>query len=166
MIIKIFLIVLLIGSCQASIVDDEVRVLVLKESEKLGRVFLEGALNGNLEAQVSLGMTYEDGSEVPKDYAMAIYWYTKSAQQGNTDACFLLGNMYADGKGVTKNRKIAYALYNLSSSNGNKNVISLRDSIAKELTTEEINQAHALTRYPKKMWELVKKLNPNIINKK
>lgn len=146
--------------------EDGVKALEFKDKKSLGSVFLKSAHQGNATTQCRLGFIYEHGEGVAQDYAIAIHWYTKSAQQGNTSAQLMLANMYYEGKGVMKNKIIAYALYSLGSVNGDINVIRLRDLTVEELTTEQINQSQALTREPKKLWALIDKMSPKIMNNK
>ena len=37
---------------------------------------------GDAEAQIELGLRYEDGREVGQDYAVAVSWYRRAAEQG------------------------------------------------------------------------------------
>ena len=64
------------------------------------------AEQGNAVAQFNLGVMYEKGEGVPKDYKQAAYWYSKAAEQGNAEAQTILGIMYGEGEGVNliKNR--------------------------------------------------------------
>jgi TPR repeat protein len=55
---------------------------------------------GNPVAQYNLGVLYENGQGVPKDYARAVEWYRKGAEQGYSEAQNNLANMYAFGLGV------------------------------------------------------------------
>jgi TPR repeat protein len=57
---------------------------------------------GNAEAQSSLGLLYEQGNGVPKDYVQAVNWYRKAADQGDPEGEFRLGGMYFEGHGVSK----------------------------------------------------------------
>jgi len=41
---------------------------------------------GDAVAQDRLGLMYEMGSGVPRDYVQAYKWYSKAAEQGNGDA--------------------------------------------------------------------------------
>lgn len=43
----------------------------------------EKASNGDADAQCKLGVMYEFGRGVTKDYLEAVKWYRKSAEQGN-----------------------------------------------------------------------------------
>lgn len=60
------------------------------------------AEQGNLDAQYSLGMLYENGQGVAKDYKQAFFWYKKVADHGNPNAQSKIGAMYAEGKGVER----------------------------------------------------------------
>jgi TPR repeat protein len=68
----------------------------------------ERALQGDPDAQVTLGVAYDGGNRVFKrDTAEARHWYEKSAKQGNLDAQFWLLELdYSDGKDV-RSRSLA-----------------------------------------------------------
>jgi TPR repeat protein len=53
---------------------------------------------GDTHPQALIGMMYYRGAGVPKDYAKAVYWWTKAAKKGHADAQYTLGLMYRDGK--------------------------------------------------------------------
>jgi TPR repeat protein len=65
--------------------------------------FTAAASKGSAEAQVSLGIMYENGQGVLRDYEQAIAWYRKAADQGHFGAQNNIGLMYANGRGVPKN---------------------------------------------------------------
>ncbi|MFQ5672316.1 MAG: tetratricopeptide repeat protein, partial [Nitrospinales bacterium] len=52
------------------------------------------------EAQNALGLMYELGLGVQKDYQQAVKWYRLAAEQGVAWAQFNLGLMYHEGQGV------------------------------------------------------------------
>jgi len=58
------------------------------------------AEKGDPRSQYAMGVLYENGYAVPKDYKQAAAWYLKAAQQGNTDAQYNLGAMYEHGVGI------------------------------------------------------------------
>jgi TPR repeat protein len=67
------------------------------------------AQQGNANAQYNMGVLYDDGYGVARDYATAMQWYKKAAAQHYAKAEHNLGMMYADGHGVAKNMdKAAY----------------------------------------------------------
>lgn len=57
---------------------------------------------GNADAQLLLGIMYQDGEGVPKDAALAAQWIRKAAEQANATAEFALGVMYHQAMGVPK----------------------------------------------------------------
>jgi TPR repeat protein len=58
--------------------------------------------SGDAEAQATLGMLYEQGNGVTRDYAQALSWYKKAADQGDSEGEIGLAGMYIDGHGVPK----------------------------------------------------------------
>lgn len=61
------------------------------------------ATQGNPEAQLYVGVMYENGQGVKKNPAQAVKWYRKAALKGNMFAQRNLGDMYFYGQGVKKN---------------------------------------------------------------
>ena len=60
------------------------------------------AEGGNPDAQLDLGLKYQDGQGVAKDEGEAIKWITKAAEQGNPMAQLTLGELYLYGRGTPK----------------------------------------------------------------
>ena len=67
----------------------------------------QAAEQGNFVAQHLLGVAYDNGDGVPKDYIKAANWFRKSAEQGYADAQFMLGYAYYRGEVVLQDRKEA-----------------------------------------------------------
>ncbi len=59
----------------------------------------EAALQGEPEAQCTLGARYASGQGGEQDFAKALEWYTKAAQQGNAKAQWNVAILYARGPG-------------------------------------------------------------------
>ena len=76
------------------------------------------AEQGYASAQFNLGIMYEYGDGVPKDYANAVKWYKLSAEQGDAAGQYSLGNMYSKGNGVIKDKAEAVRLWRLSGEQG------------------------------------------------
>ena len=57
---------------------------------------------GNIDAQTSMAMMYEDGDGVAQSSEKALYWYQKAATQGNIDSQLILAMSYCHGDGVDK----------------------------------------------------------------
>src|SRR5581483_4273179 len=90
-------------------------VVIIKSSDRLERelsnafldvnIIQQEALNGDVEAQLILGLMYLDGEGIKKDIKMALKWLTKSAVNGNANAQLLIGQLYFDGIGVCEKKK-------------------------------------------------------------
>ncbi len=63
---------------------------------------------GQAEAQCQLGIHYNGGDGVPKDYAQGVFWLRKAADQGDAFAQLNLSHSYAAGEGVPENRVEAH----------------------------------------------------------
>jgi TPR repeat protein len=55
------------------------------------------AEQGNAQAASLLGMLYDFGWGVPKDYTEEAKWVRRAAEQGDTQNQLVLGDMYDDG---------------------------------------------------------------------
>ena len=76
------------------------------------------AARGYSESQYELGVRYEEGLGVERDFAEAAKWYRLSAEQGNALAQFKLGLMHAEGKGMPQDDDRAVGLYLLAANQG------------------------------------------------
>jgi TPR repeat protein len=82
------------------------------------RLWRQLAEQGNVEAQFSLGATYEEGKGVPQDFQEAVKWYQLAAAKGYSPALNNLGVIYEDGKGVRQDFKEAVKWYQLAAAKG------------------------------------------------
>jgi len=98
--------------------------------------------------QYFIGRMFNNGEGVTQDYKEAAKWYRKAADQGDADAQNNLGMMYDNGQGILQDYILAHMWYNLSASNGGKN--KNRDSMAKEMTPDQIAKAQEMVRACKK----------------
>lgn len=71
---------------------------IMPYSEQL----VNGAEDGEANAQLNLGRCYYFGNGVSKDYEKAFDWTKKAAEQGHYVAQYNLANMYFNGWGTTK----------------------------------------------------------------
>ena len=76
------------------------------------------AERGNSSAQYNLGVLYDNGRGVRKDYKEAVKWYRKAAEQGLAGAQNNLGVLYDNGQGVRKDYKEAVKWYRKSAERG------------------------------------------------
>lgn len=77
------------------------------------------AKRGNADAQYALGIMYENGQGVPRNYATATAWYTKAAEQGDADAQSKLGLAYLNGHGAPRDYAEAAAWLRKAAEQGN-----------------------------------------------
>ncbi len=61
-----------------------------------------------------LGLMYEFGQGVPRNYAVAAKWFLISARRGDSLAQFSIGQMYVEGEGVTQDFVEAYKWLNIA----------------------------------------------------
>lgn len=106
--------------------------------------FLPLAERGNPSAQFNLGVMYSVGQGVQKNLATAARWFGLAAEQGYGNAQRNLGVMYTLGQGVEQDFVKGYLWSELSAVQGNKESALLRDTLEKEMTSEQINQARKL----------------------
>ena len=83
--------------------------------------FQNAAKQGEVKAQSFLGLMYERGQGVPKNYKQAIYWFQKAAKQGDALAQSDLGAMYQLGRGIPKNDKQAFYWFQKAAKQGEVN---------------------------------------------
>ena len=74
---------------------------------------------GDAGTQFSLGLRYENGDGVPKDFGKAVELYQKAADQGHPDAQVNLGWLYENGEGVPNDLRKAAELYQKAADQGN-----------------------------------------------
>ena len=103
------------------------------------------AIQGNAEAQVSIGRLYVSGHGVPQDYGKAREWYEQAAPQGDAWAQVNLGLLYASGQGVPQDDVRTYMWYNLAAphltDDEQKLVAENRDTVARRMIPEQIADA-------------------------
>lgn len=81
--------------------------------------YTKSAEQGNAEAQIKLGFTYETGEGgLAQDYKQAIQWYTKAAESGHAYAQFVLAEKYRKGDIVAKDDKKALQWYTKAAEQG------------------------------------------------
>lgn len=81
-------------------------------------IFWPLAEMGDAEAQLNLGLMYENGDGVAPDLSEALTWYRKSAESGNTDAQYYLGVKHGLGLGIPLNYAEAIKWFSRSANQG------------------------------------------------
>jgi len=99
---KLLLMLTIVLSLQA---DNFEKGLDAYEDENFDRAisyWIPLAKEGNVQAQTSMAMMYEDGEGVAQSSDKALYWYQKAANQGDIDSQLILAMSYCHGDGVDK----------------------------------------------------------------
>lgn len=89
-----------------------------KENAKMTRL-KSGAVSGDPESQLRLGIMYAVGAEGRADYHSALLWLRKAAEQGEPNAQMLTALMCLEGLGVRRNYMQAARWARLSALHGN-----------------------------------------------
>lgn len=77
------------------------------------------ALEGNVELQYKIGVLYELGKDVKKDYDKALKFLLLAAKNGNDNAQCELGKMYCTGEGVDLDYKEGFKWFSMASNQNN-----------------------------------------------
>jgi len=80
--------------------------------------YLKSARQGYCVAQYHLGVMYESGKGINKDYSEAFDWYHKAAKQRYAPAQNYLDQMYEDGRGVRHDDAEAFFWYHKAAEQG------------------------------------------------
>lgn len=76
------------------------------------------ASEGDDQAQLLIGLMYDNGLGTTMDPGMAFLWYRRAAVQGNARAQFNVAEMLAGGQGVERDRIKAAEWYHRAAENG------------------------------------------------
>jgi len=100
--------------------DDAVQAYLRGEFDKAAMLLRPIAEQRDPQAQIYMGLLYERGKGVPKDYAESVKWYRLAAEQGKADAQNYLGDMYRKGNGVSQDYAQAAIWYRKAAEQGIK----------------------------------------------
>ncbi|MGB7631437.1 MAG: tetratricopeptide repeat protein [Candidatus Deferrimicrobium sp.] len=124
---------LMAGPAIAEPFEDATKAYYRGDYQTAYRLIKPLAEGGLPEAQFNLGLMYEMGQGVPRDYAealkwyrraaeqgnaKALKWYRKAAEQGNAEAQFNLGLMYDERLGVPQDYAEAVKWYRKAAEQG------------------------------------------------
>lgn len=102
------------------------------------------AMQGDTEAEAVMGFLHYEGEGLPKDAAKASDWYQKAARKGHQLAQRELGLMYFKGDGRPEDKVLGYAWVNLASTGGDESTVSLRNSLERSMSSQEIAESQRL----------------------
>ena len=110
---------------RSAITEIEKRAEALDSQERYSEakaLYEQACSSGSGAACMNIGVLYEDGNGVAKDYLRAASFYSRACNQGDADGCNLLGFMYETGVfGLAKDYSQALGLYSKACNAGNPN---------------------------------------------
>ena len=80
--------------------------------------YKKAAIQGDVDAEDTLGSYYHLGLGVRKNSAKALYWWKRAAAQGDADSEYAVGAQYQHGSGVPQNYAKAIYWYQLAAAHG------------------------------------------------
>lgn len=80
--------------------------------------YLKRAQQGDVDAQIMVGMSYDTGVGVPRDKQQAAKWFRRAADQGDLYGQMFLAHKYDVGEGVSMNKQEAIKWYRLAAEQG------------------------------------------------
>lgn len=104
------------------------------------------ANQGNVDAQMHLGVMYAEGQGVLQDYAQSFLWFRRAADQGLSVAQNSVGTAYLVGKGIPPNNVLAHMWLNAASAQGNKLAMNALAVATDRMTPTEVGRAQSLAR--------------------
>ena len=120
-----------------------------KDISKAMEWYLIAAERNESQAQFNLAVIYHQGSGNNKDvvdFEKALKWYNRAARQGYADAQNNLAIMHYLGEGIIPDPLQAYMWLNISVANGNLKAINLRDTVKRNLSTQQITEVQKLAK--------------------
>ena len=117
---------------------------VLQNYAEAIKWYRQSAQKGSAVGQHLVSRMYYEGKGVAQDYDEAMNWYLLSVDLKNAFEQYKLGGLYRNG--VMRNEILSYMWYNISVANGREDSGTYRDSLAEEMTPEDISKAQAMAR--------------------
>ena len=103
--------------------------------------WLKDALNGNAEAQSSLGLSYRYGDGVKQSYKESAKWYRMAAEQGDDDAQFVYASSCLGGLGVDQDGVEALKWLRRAALHGNEGSKTILSNYTVQDGEQETNSA-------------------------
>ena len=95
-----FVLGMTISVVHAAAIDDGIAALEAGEYEQALGLLNPLAEQGDVVAQVKMGMLYANGWGVKRDGHTALKWFQQAAEQGNAEAAFNVGQLYGKNVGL------------------------------------------------------------------
>jgi TPR repeat protein len=106
---------MMIFSCSTMGVENK---SVSRPVRSLYEQYITAAEAGEVEAQVKIGISYEEGLGVSIDYDEAYRWFKMASLKGNNEAYYRIARFYEYGLSVDQNDENAFEWYLSSASTG------------------------------------------------
>ena len=106
--------------------------------------YISKAENGDVDAQVTLGMMYDNGWYVAENKAEAFKWFLRAAEQGDVKSQMSVGWEYGSGELFPKDFVKAYMWFLMANSQDDKRATKALNFLRQHLTTEQISEAESL----------------------
>jgi TPR repeat protein len=130
--------------------DDGDRAFENHDYPKAVRLLMPLAQQGNMIAELDIGLMYFGGNGLAQDDREAARLFLAAAQQGNFGAQTDIGIAYATGRGIPQDRVQAYMWFSVAASQqaatGHTMSANYRDHIATELTPDQLQIAQDLAK--------------------
>ena len=95
------------------------------------------AKEGDSIAQNSLGVLFQKGQGVEKNYFESYKWFKTSAEDGYTPAQVSLGYLYDQGMGIDRNKIKAFMWWKIASLHGDNDAKTLFQILLTEMNENE-----------------------------
>lgn len=108
--------------------------------------YLQAALNGEIAAQSMLGRMLANGVGTQQNEKDGVRWCLIAAEQGDIDSQFALGDFLINGRGCNQNFVDGLKWIHLATLNGHEYARQMKAIVEQSLSSQQIDQAHALAR--------------------
>ena len=109
---------------------------------KAMKLYRMAGKQGDLSAQIALGLIYGTGRGVPQNYFQAVKWFRLAAEQGDALAQYNLGLIYAGGYDVVPKDEVqALVWFDLAAEAGNTDARESRAALATRMSPEQVAKA-------------------------
>src|SRR5437764_1226264 len=119
-----------------------------EEEAKLMEGLRSKAEIGDLEAQYEMGWRSAIGMGLPENESLAIHYLRKAAEGGHLLAQNNLGARHVSGEGAPVDLIEAYKWFTLALRQGDRKAGKNRDSVAAQLTPEQMDAAEKMAANP------------------
>jgi TPR repeat protein len=119
---------------------------IAQDSKEAAKWFRAAAEQGDVTAQLNLGLAYAKGQGVNRDFNESIKWFRLSAAQGNPVAQDSMGVSYRGGLGVPMDYVHAFMWFTLAAAQGNAAAVANQEMLQSMMLPAQIAQAQDMAR--------------------